>query len=64
LAFLLAEQSECSDILQQLLIDAGLISAQEAEALFSQFFHERELSLESTVSAGSFVPTDGTAAQV
>ena len=64
LAFLLAEQSECPDILQQLLIDAGLISAQEAEALFSQFFHERELSLESTVNAGSFVPADGTVAQV
>lgn len=42
LALLLAEQSECSDILQEQLIDAGLISAQEAEALFSQFFHERE----------------------
>lgn len=42
LALLLAEQSECSDVLQEQLIDAGLISAQEAEALFSQFFHECE----------------------
>ena len=42
LGLLLAEQSECSDVLQEQLIDAGLISAQEAEVLFSQFFHERE----------------------
>ncbi len=48
LALLLAEQSECSDILKEQLIDAGLISSQEAEALFSQFFHEREQRLEST----------------
>jgi diguanylate cyclase (GGDEF)-like protein len=45
LALLLAEQSECSDMLQEQLIAAGLISAQEAEALFSQFFHEREQRL-------------------
>jgi hypothetical protein len=42
---LLAEQSECSDILQEQLIDAGLISAQEAGVLFSEFFHEREQRL-------------------
>jgi diguanylate cyclase (GGDEF)-like protein len=45
LALLLAEQSECSDILQEQLIDAGLISAQEAGVLFSEFFHEREQRL-------------------
>ena len=49
LAVLLAEQSECSDILKEQLIDAGLVSIQEAEALFSQFLHEREQRLEMAV---------------
>ena len=61
LALLLAEQSECSDILKEQLIDAGLISDQEAEALFSQFFHEREQRLESTVTPVS-TAADATAA--
>ena len=49
LALLLAEQSECSDVLKEQLIDAGLISDQEAETLFSQFLHEREQRLATTV---------------
>lgn len=53
LGFLLAEQSECSDILQEQLIDAGLINAQEAEALFSQFSMSESsgLHLRSTLAA-------------
>ena len=49
LAVLLAEQAECSDILKEQLIHAGLVSIQEAEALFSQFLHEREQRLEMAV---------------
>jgi len=55
LAVLLAEQSECSDILKEQLIDAGLVSNQEAEALFSQFFHEREQRLKMVVPRHSTV---------
>ena len=50
LALLLAEQSECPAILKEQLIDAGLISDQEAETLFSQFSHEREQRLETAAS--------------
>ncbi|MFT4558740.1 MAG: diguanylate cyclase (GGDEF)-like protein, partial [Planctomycetaceae bacterium] len=63
LALLLAEQSECSDILQEQLIDAGLISVQEAEALFSQFFHEREQrlgTLPTSESASTVTTPDAT----
>lgn len=61
LALLLAEQSECSDILKEQLIDAGLLSDQEGEALFSQFFHEREQRLEST-APGVSTAADATVA--
>jgi len=63
LALLLAEQSECSDMLQEQLIDAGLISAQEAETLFSQFFHEREqrlCKLPTSESASTVTTPDAT----
>ena len=55
LALLLAEQSECSDTLKDQLINAGLIDGQEAEALFSQFVHERELRLKTTAPRRSTV---------
>lgn len=61
LALLLAEQSECSDILIQQLIDTSLISAQEVEALFSQFFHERERRL-ATVAPQVSTAADTTTA--
>jgi diguanylate cyclase (GGDEF)-like protein len=64
LAVLLADQSECSDILMEQLIAAGLISAREAEALFSQFFNEREQRLAASSVDATSLSADSTAAHV
>lgn len=64
LAVLLADQSECPDILTAKLIDAGLINAQEAEALFAQFIHERERRLTTSSVDATSLAADATAAHV
>jgi hypothetical protein len=48
LAVLLAEQTECSDMLVGRLTDSGMISAPEADLLLSQFLLEREQRLSTS----------------
>lgn len=53
LAILLAEQSECSDTLLQLMVDAGMFSLQEAELLLSQFMLSKKQRLESSTATAA-----------
>jgi hypothetical protein len=61
LALLLAEQSECSDILKGQLVDSGLLNLEEVEVLFSQFVDERDQRLNAPLNASASTSTSLTA---
>ncbi|NQV29057.1 MAG: GGDEF domain-containing protein [Rhodopirellula sp.] len=61
LALLLAEQSECSDILKGQLVDSGLLNLEEVEVLFSQFVDERDQRLNAPLNASASTATSPTA---
>lgn len=58
LAILLAEQSECSDILLKQLVDAEIFSRQEAELLLSQFLLSKKNRVETSSENSDAAPSD------